>query len=203
LAGPAALCRPRRERSPETRVIRRPDRGIRFAHDSPLEGRVSCELVSEMPNSLLAGKIQGISPIPGLRAPRRQRKSARNQFLTGQFPTHPNREFFAALQGIKSGDQGSFRRDQGIPLSSAIWHSLLVTNPIVPTDFQRCREGEKGAADIRSRGSRSRGSTPAFVHVKGAPGIRKSLAELRRRERSAFRGGIGRVARRQLNRAPP
>jgi hypothetical protein len=27
------------------------------------------ELVSEMPNSLLAGKIQGISPIPGLRAP--------------------------------------------------------------------------------------------------------------------------------------
>jgi hypothetical protein len=89
------------------------------------------------------------------------------------------------LQGIKSGDQGSFRRDQAIPLLSAIWHSLLVTNPIVPTDFQRCREREKGAADIRSRGSRSRGSTPAFVHVKGAPGIvkgapgiRKSLAEL-------------------------
>ena len=93
---------------------------VRFAMDSPLEGRVSCELVSEMPNSLLAGKIQGISPIPGLRAPRRRQKSARNQFLTGQFPTHPNREFFAALQGIKSGDQGSFRRDQGIPLSSAI-----------------------------------------------------------------------------------
>jgi hypothetical protein len=62
---------------------------------------------------------------------------------------------------------------------------LQETNPIVPTDFQRCREREKGAADIRSRGSRSRGSTPAFVHVKGAPGIvkgapgiRKSLAEL-------------------------
>jgi protein gp37 len=34
---------------------------VRFARDSPLEGRVSCELVSEMPNSLLAGKIQGIS----------------------------------------------------------------------------------------------------------------------------------------------
>src|SRR6202521_4904470 len=30
---------------------------------SLLEGGVSCELVSEMPNSLLAGKIQGISPI--------------------------------------------------------------------------------------------------------------------------------------------
>jgi hypothetical protein len=40
--------------------------------------------------------------------------------LRAQFPTHPNREFFAALQGIKSGDQGSFRRDQGIPPSSTI-----------------------------------------------------------------------------------
>jgi len=42
------------------------------------------------------------------------------QCLTGQFPTHPNREFFAALQGIKSGDQGNFHRDQGMPLSSDI-----------------------------------------------------------------------------------
>ncbi len=45
--------------------------------------------------------------------------------------TPPNREFFAALQGIKSGDQGCFRRDQGIPPSSAIWRSPLVTNPII------------------------------------------------------------------------
>src|ERR1700730_8178660 len=42
-------------------VLLERDRG--FA-DSPLERRVSCELVSEMPNSLLAGKIQGTSPIP-------------------------------------------------------------------------------------------------------------------------------------------
>src|ERR1700736_3587175 len=35
----------------------------RFVVDSALEGGVSCELVSEMPNSLLAGKIQGISGI--------------------------------------------------------------------------------------------------------------------------------------------
>ena len=104
---------------------------VRFAVDSPVEGGVSCELVSEMPNSLLAGKIQGNSPIRSLAAPRNQRKRARNQFLTSQFPTHSNREFFAALQGIKSGDRGSFRRDQGIPLSSAIWHSPLVTNPII------------------------------------------------------------------------
>src|SRR6266446_330971 len=103
---------------------RRPSMGfapkIRFAPDSPLEGAVTSEPVSEAQNSLLAGKIQGISPIRGLAAPWKQRKRARNQFLMDQFPTHPNREFFAALQGIKSGDQGSFRRDQGIPLSSAI-----------------------------------------------------------------------------------
>jgi hypothetical protein len=34
-----------------------------FAADSPLEGAVTSELVSGTPNSLLAGKIQGISSI--------------------------------------------------------------------------------------------------------------------------------------------
>src|ERR1700738_192495 len=60
---------------------------------SPVEGGVSCELVSEMPNSLIAGKIQGISPIRASAAPRRQRKMARNQFLTSQSPTHTSREY--------------------------------------------------------------------------------------------------------------
>jgi hypothetical protein len=41
----------------------------------------------------------------------------------GQFPTHPNREFFAAEQGIKSGDQANFRPDQGNPLWPAILSS--------------------------------------------------------------------------------
>jgi hypothetical protein len=53
-------------------------------------------------------------PIRSSAAPQRQRKRVPNQTLTGQFPTRPNREFFAALQGIKSGDQGNFRDDQGI-----------------------------------------------------------------------------------------
>ena len=117
----------------------------------------------------------------------------------GQFPTHPNREFFAALQGIKWGDQGSFRRDQGIPLSSAIWHSLLVTNPIVPTNFQRCREGEKGAARYSKSRKPISSSTPAFVHVKGAPGMQKSLAELvdaNDRRSGPYDSEMGRVARR-------
>jgi hypothetical protein len=72
------------------------------------------------PNSLLAGKIQGISSIRARRRANGGQKGASNQSLTGQFPTHPNREFFAALQGIKSGDQGNFCLDQGIPLSSAV-----------------------------------------------------------------------------------
>jgi hypothetical protein len=41
--------------------------------------------------------------------------------ITGDFPTHPNREFFAALQGIKSGDQATFRPDEGNPLGLAIF----------------------------------------------------------------------------------
>ena len=83
----------------------------------------------KMPNSLLAGNIQGISSIRASAARQGLPKTISNQYLTGQFPTHPNREFFAALQGIKSGDQGNFRRDQGIPLSSAIWPFAWVTNP--------------------------------------------------------------------------
>ena len=72
-------------------------------------------------NSLLAGKIQGISSIRASAARQQRPKRASNQYLTGQFPTHPNRDFFAALQGIESDHQGNFRRDQGIPASSAFW----------------------------------------------------------------------------------
>jgi hypothetical protein len=35
------------------------------------------------------------------------------QCFTSEFPTHPNREFFVALQGIESGDHGIFWPDQG------------------------------------------------------------------------------------------
>src|SRR3984893_14111104 len=101
-----------------------------------------------MPNSLLSGKIQGISPIRASAAPRTRRKRALNQVLTTQFPTHPNREFFCRLQGIKSGDQGKFRPDQGIPLSSAIWAFAPADNPIVPTDLEPCREGEQGGCQM-------------------------------------------------------
>ena len=62
----------------------------------------------------------------------------------GQFPKHPNRESFAALQGIKSGDQGNFRPNQGIPLSTAISAAALPINRIVATDLERCQEGEQG-----------------------------------------------------------
>jgi hypothetical protein len=78
-------------------------------------------------NSLLAGKIQGISSI---------RASAR-PFVISSVLYGPNREFFAALQGIKSGEQGNSRPDQGISRWSAIWRFAVVTTPIVPTDLER------------------------------------------------------------------
>jgi hypothetical protein len=49
-----------------------------------------------------------------------QQKRVPKHSFTGEFPTPFNREFFAALQGIKSGDQGNFGSDQGILLSTAI-----------------------------------------------------------------------------------
>jgi hypothetical protein len=64
------------------------------------EEGVTSELVSGKPNSLLAGSLQGISSNRSSAARQRQQKKVSNQYLTGQFPTHPNREFFTALQGI-------------------------------------------------------------------------------------------------------
>src|ERR1700730_3371783 len=64
-------------------------------------------------------------------------------------------------------------------------------------DAARCSKSRKPIAT----------STPAFVHVKGAPGMREIARRACRRERigrSALHdGGGGRVARRQLHRAPP
>jgi hypothetical protein len=151
-----------------------------------------------MPNSLLAGNIQGISSIRASAARQGQPKTASNQYLTGQFPKHPNREFFAALQGIKSDDQGNFRPDQGIPLSTAISAAALPTNRIVPPDLERCREGGTGTPpDARGRRSRSpaRGRLcPCERRPRHAQIARRAC----RRERSAFRGftmARGRVAR--------
>ena len=82
------------------------------------------------PNSLLAGKIQGISFISGSGHINGKQKEELNQALTDQFPTHRNREFLRPLQGIKAGDQGNFHRDQGIPLSPAVLRGI----------FCRCRK---------------------------------------------------------------
>jgi hypothetical protein len=134
-----------------------------------VEGGVSCKLVSEMPISLLAGKIQGISPIRSLPTPRRPRKRARNQSLMGQFPTHPNREFLAALQGIKSGDQGSFRRDQGIR-----FRPLFGLPPDDKSDRSKSRK-----PDLEL----DAGFCPCDRRARHAEIARRA----RRRERSAFR----------------
>jgi hypothetical protein len=85
--------------------------------------------------------IPGISSIWASVACYQRPKRESNQCLTGQFPTRPNREFFDALQGIKSSDQGTFHRDQGIPLSSAIWPFAWVTE-------DRCAYRRPGALPV-------------------------------------------------------
>ena len=55
---------------------------VEFARDSPLENLAFSETSSQ------------------LTPPKWQQKGAINQSVMSQFPTHPNREFFAALQGI-------------------------------------------------------------------------------------------------------
>jgi len=60
--------------------------------DSPLEGPVRSELVSEARNSLLAGKIQGNSSILASSVQISRRKRELAQMLTVKFPTQRNRE---------------------------------------------------------------------------------------------------------------
>src|SRR5271169_5234117 len=69
----------------------------------------------------LQGKEQGIfAESQFSRALERQNRQL-HQSLTAQFPTHPNREFFAAQQGIESGEQGNFRLSSGNSISSGFW----------------------------------------------------------------------------------
>jgi hypothetical protein len=65
------------------------------------------------PNSLLARNIQGISFDRSPAAYTTAENSQMRQCLTSEFPTHPNKEFFVALQGIESGDHGIFLAGSG------------------------------------------------------------------------------------------
>ena len=98
----------------------------------------SCELVSVFPNSLLAGKKQGISSILASIARICGRKRPNDQYLTSKFPTEPNRELIGPHQGIKWAYQGGFLPDQGrvpwlgfpagpgqVLSKSVTWHTLL------------------------------------------------------------------------------
>jgi len=65
------------------------------------------------PNSLLAGKIQGISSIWALVTCICRRNGHYNQRFTSKYPTQRNRELIRPYQGIKSAYQGNIRPDQG------------------------------------------------------------------------------------------
>src|SRR5882672_2903117 len=65
------------------------------------------------PNSLLAGKIQGISSTLASVARICRQNHDYNQSFTSKFPAQQNRELIRPYQGIKSAYQGSFLPDQG------------------------------------------------------------------------------------------
>jgi hypothetical protein len=71
----------------------------------PLNLMLDCEPISALggpdeQNSAEIPSLQGISSIRGFAARQWQQKRALNQRVMSQLPTHPNRDFFAALQGI-------------------------------------------------------------------------------------------------------
>jgi hypothetical protein len=78
---------------------RRLERNRKFV-DSPLEGGVSSELVSENQNSLLAGKIQGNRSILASHVQISHQKYGYNQRLKGKIP-------YAEEQGINSTAAGN------------------------------------------------------------------------------------------------
>src|ERR1700738_160609 len=117
------------------------DRG--FA-DSPLEEAVSSEPVSERPNSLLAGSLQGISSIRGPTARQHQKKKG---IKSGRYEPIP----YASEQGIFCGLAGNLNRRSGkFPLRSG--NPALVrylgptgpTNPILPRDLERLPGSKEG-----------------------------------------------------------
>src|SRR6202035_5720183 len=89
----------------------------------------------------------------------------------------PNREFFAALQGIKSGEQGNSRPDQGISRWSAIWRFAVV-------DLERCRESEQGRRQIFEVADADLGARGRLCPSESLLHARRRT---RRRKRSAFR----------------
>jgi hypothetical protein len=61
----------------------------------------------------ICARIPGIHSI-GARLPHITAENSEiGQGFMSEFPTHPNREFPVALQGIESGDHGIFWPDQG------------------------------------------------------------------------------------------
>jgi hypothetical protein len=121
---------------------------LRFAADSPLEGAVTANSSLGAPNSLLAGKIQGISLILASVARIRGRNGHNNQSLTRKFPTQRNRELIGPYQGIKSAYQGNFLSDQGrVPwLGFPARSGQVLATSVTCT---RCSLGE-----LRQRGQR-------------------------------------------------
>src|SRR5205823_8048410 len=68
-----------------------------------------------------SSELTGIFADPGSVALEMRQNSHLDQCFIGQFPTHLNREIFEGFQGIRTGDQGSYRLYQGIRDSKQFW----------------------------------------------------------------------------------
>ena len=103
-----------------------PEPTNRFAADSPLEGRVRCELVSEflrvykkgVLRKTQLGKYREIHRFWPLTSEFSIESTSRIRDLQSKFPAKWNREIIVPEQGIKSADQGPFLPDQGRPSGS-------------------------------------------------------------------------------------
>ena len=162
---------------------------VRLAPDSPLEGGVSCELVSENAKFPASREDTGNFIDSGLGGASRAAKKryqistlrANSLSIRTGNSLPPYRELNRAIRVIFA----PIRESRCRPLFRA---AALPTNRIVPTDLERCREGGTGTPpDARGRRSRS----PArgrFCPCERRPRHAQIARRACRRERSAFRG---------------
>src|ERR1700761_6823244 len=88
--------------------------------------------------------VQTTGTVAAQRRPKCSRIDIPDQRLTREFPTHPNREIFGGLQGIRMSDQGNYPPYQGIrdfgPILDYFGTLKMPFSPILAGNrlFSRC-----------------------------------------------------------------
>jgi hypothetical protein len=110
------------------------------------------------PNSLLAGKLQGISSDSGVQRIYCRQSSSRIRVLRANSLRSLTGNFLAALQGIESGQQGNFSTDQGL---------LLCFETSARADVPVRRKQEHLSSTTRRRGPHQAAATRAGTVPEG------------------------------------